>query len=101
MYVTLQLTDDPMRNSDQTLMRRTLLFSRTTWFALPLLVWALQCQGAGMPVEVAGISATQAILRYDPPNHRPCTVEASESNTFRPLVHDVDPALFEGVSDTR
>ena len=59
------------------------------------------CPGAELQVEVTGISATQAILRYTSLLKRPCTVEVSESNTFRPLVHDVDPALFEGGSDAR
>ncbi len=54
-----------------------------------------------LQVKVAGISNTQAILSYVSPVSQPCTVEVSESNTFRPLVHDVDPALFEGGSDAR
>ena len=49
--------------------------------------------GAELEVQVTGVSATQAILRYRSPTNRPCSVEVSESNTFRPLVHDVDPDL--------
>src|SRR5438270_12503257 len=59
------------------------------------------CQGADLLVQVSGASATQAILRYRTANQRPCTVEVSESASLRPLVHDVDPALFEGGSDAR
>ena len=59
-----------------------------------LALLAPKCYGAGVAVELAGVSATQAILRYQPPNNSPCKVEVSEANTFQPLVHDVDPALF-------
>ena len=42
------------------------------------------CYGADVPVELAGVSATQTILQYHSATNRPCTVEVSESNTFRP-----------------
>jgi hypothetical protein len=56
---------------------------------------------APLQVRIAGVSNTQAILTYGPPDRQPCTVEVSESKTFQPLVHDVDPKLFEGGSDER
>ena len=45
---------------------------------------------------VAGKTATQAVLVYNAPDESPCAVEASQSPTFRPLIHDVNPNLFPG-----
>lgn len=52
---------------------------------------------AGAPV--AGVTATQAVIRYTPPGTEACRVLVSESERFgdgyQP-VHDVNPALFPG-----
>lgn len=64
-----------------------------------LLVPALCLPGlkaAELAVQVIGVTNTQAVLRYSPPGAGACTVEVSESAGYRPLVNDVNPAMFEG-----
>jgi hypothetical protein len=53
-------------------------------------------------VTLIGTTSTQAILQYTAPGAAACTIEASESASFVPLVRDVDPNLFPQANlDTR
>ena len=52
--------------------------------------------GAVGNIAVRGVTNTQAILTYTAPDTGACLVAVSESASFVPLVHDVDPALFAG-----
>ena len=52
--------------------------------------------GAVGNLQVRGVTSTQAILAYTAPDTNPCSVEVSQSQSYLPLVHDVDPALFAG-----
>src|SRR5712692_5776048 len=53
-------------------------------------------------LTVVGTTSTQAILQYTAPSTAACTIEVSESASFFPLVHDVEPNLFPQANlDTR
>src|ERR1035441_7054267 len=52
--------------------------------------------GAVGNLQVRGVTSTQAILAYTAPDTNACSVEVSQSQSYLPLVHDVDPALFAG-----
>lgn len=51
--------------------------------------------GATFSSTVQGVTNTQAVIKSSAASGT-CTVEASESDTYSPLVPDVDPAVFTG-----
>jgi len=55
-------------------------------------------QAAIQNVSIEGVTATQAILKYQAPDPTACTVGVSESPTLLPLVNAVDPARFASAS---
>jgi hypothetical protein len=59
-----------------------------------IVLTASMAYGAVGNLQVRGVTSTQAILAYRAPDTNPCSVEVSESQSYRPLAHDVDPALF-------
>ena len=53
-------------------------------------------------VRIIGATATQAIIAYTAPDQSPCAIVVSEYGSLAPLVHDVDPTIFDGADqDTR
>src|ERR1035437_7838354 len=61
-----------------------------------IVLTASMAYGAVGNLQVRGVTSTQAIRAYTAPNTNACSVEVSESQSYRPLAHDVDPALFAG-----
>src|SRR5450759_5319916 len=59
-----------------------------------IVLTASMAYGAVGNLKVRGVTSTQAILAYMAPDTNPCSVEVSESPTYLPLAHAVDPALF-------
>ena len=43
-----------------------------------------------------GATATQYILTYTASTNKVCTIEVSQNQSFAPLVHAVDPSIFQG-----
>ncbi len=50
--------------------------------------------GGSLSITVVGTSNTFAVLSYTAPSSSACTVEVSESNTYSPLVNDVNGSLY-------
>lgn len=64
-----------------------------------LTIWAAaNLTAQPLDLRVEGVTNTQAVLRYGAPSSAPCTVLVSESSSFTPVIHDVNPALFPGAS---
>jgi hypothetical protein len=61
-----------------------------------LLLLASAAFGGIANLQVIGVTPTQAVISYLAPDSAACTVEASTSATYSPLIYDVDPALFSG-----
>src|ERR1039457_5627588 len=61
-----------------------------------IVLTASMAYGAVGNLQVRGVTSTQAILAYRAPDTNPCSVEVSESPSYVPLAHDVDPTLFTG-----
>ncbi|HWD98715.1 MAG TPA: hypothetical protein VG345_06750, partial [Bryobacteraceae bacterium] len=68
----------------------------STALTLFLLAGAVPALAAITNVAVTGVTNTQAVIAWTAPDQQPCTVEISESPSYSPLVHDVDPAIFPG-----
>ena len=61
-----------------------------------IVLTATAAYGAVSNLQVRGVTSTQAIIAYTAPDTNACSVEVSESQSYLPLAHDVDPALFAG-----
>jgi hypothetical protein len=75
-----------------------------SWLLTPCswLLLALPAQAAVTNIRILGTTSTQAVISYTAPDSNPCTIQISQSPTYSPLVHDVDPTLFPGAnSDNR
>lgn len=65
---------------------------------LPVLFWSASVQAAVTNVRFVGSTPTQAVIAYTAPDSSACTIEVSESESYAPPVHDVNPALFPGAN---
>jgi hypothetical protein len=76
--------------------------SRLCAFILTGILIDARASGNITDVSIVGITPTQAILVYTAPTNQPCLLRVSESASFTPVVHDLDPALFHDANlDTR
>jgi hypothetical protein len=67
-------------------------------FSRLLFLFAALNASAAVVVSNISVTATQALLPFTAPDSSACQVEVSESSSYVPLVHDVDPALFQGAN---
>ena len=59
-------------------------------------------RGNPLRVRIVGTTNTQAVFAYSAPDGIACTVKVSQQRSLKPLVRDVDPALFpDSDQDTR
>ncbi|HEY1206700.1 MAG: hypothetical protein ABSH46_04205 [Bryobacteraceae bacterium] len=65
---------------------------------LPALLCLASAQAAVTNIRLVGSTPTQAVIAYTAPDSSACMMEVSESASYTPLVHDVDPALFSGAN---
>ena len=61
-----------------------------------LLLATVPCFAAITNIQATDATQREVILRYVAPSPAACTIEVSESPSFAPLVHDVNPSLFAG-----
>jgi hypothetical protein len=60
-------------------------------------MWIAGCAyGQLGEVKVEGVTSTRAVLRYTAPATVGCSVEVSESESYSPLVNDVNNSIFAG-----
>ncbi len=65
---------------------------------LPVLLWLASAQAAVTNIRLVGSTPTQAVIAYTAPDSSACAIEVSESESYTPVVHDVNPELFSSAN---